>query len=515
MQIDDVQPLMNTIKHTWLPSLLVDEHGMILSYSSFFSRALRGRSDHQIIDVLPELNFIKYKKLWKDRFGACKAYTPKMDILFAENQAFPSRLQFLPVSDQWMLVIASLPSAGTAFNVVPTMPTLQHTIIWETNLADNRCLISGGDALQVLGLESGIHQLTRTQLRHIINKQFTKPSQESLFKKWKAAGAEGKSFELELKLKEPQKDIRIKLHGRAARSKLSIFCLYGHLEISSNTAALSQAAVVPEEKLAPSPDFILAEAPKSVSPFDFLKSVDTDYQKVIQQVEMVAGTDSTVLITGETGTGKELLARAVYQRSSRTGKPFLKVNCGALPEDLIESQLFGHEKGAFTGAHKANAGFFSRADKGTIFLDEIGELSLKAQAKLLRVLQEGTFTTVGGSQMKKIDVRVIAATNRDLQQEVKANRFRADLYFRVCVFPIHNLPLRSRRDDLKVLLPHFVQKFSQLYNKPRITKVSGATMSQLMEHAFPGNIRELENLVERAVILCKGETLSIPVCSTD
>ncbi|MFK8007569.1 MAG: sigma 54-interacting transcriptional regulator [Saprospiraceae bacterium] len=240
---------------------------------------------------------------------------------------------------------------------------------------------------------------------------------------------------------------------------------------------------------------------------------DPNYKRVLRQVEQVADTDATVLILGETGTGKELLARAIYQLSERADLPMVKVNCGALPENLIESELFGHERGAFTGAHQQKIGKFERADKGTIFLDEIGELPLDLQAKLLRVLQEGEIERVGGTKLLKIDVRIIAATNRNLIDEVGKGTFREDLYYRLNVFPINNIPLRERREDIPVLIKHFAQKYSKKINK-EILEISPRSLKKLMAYDFLGNVRELENLVERAVILSRGKVLNFDLSLT-
>jgi len=234
---------------------------------------------------------------------------------------------------------------------------------------------------------------------------------------------------------------------------------------------------------------------------------DPNYKKVLQQVDQVSETDATVLILGETGTGKELLANAVHTLSERSNLPMVKINCGALPENLIESELFGHEKGSFTGAHKQKIGKFERADKGTIFLDEIGELSLDLQSKLLRVLQEGEIERVGGTELIKLDVRVIAATNRNLEKRVNEGKFREDLYYRLNVFPIYNLALRERPEDIPVLAQHFVKKHSKKLGK-KITKISTSSLNKLTNYSFLGNVRELENIVERAVILCNSNVLS-------
>jgi formate hydrogenlyase transcriptional activator len=229
---------------------------------------------------------------------------------------------------------------------------------------------------------------------------------------------------------------------------------------------------------------------------------------VLESVRRVAATDSTVLVTGETGTGKELLARAVHSSSSRRDKPLIKVNCAALPAGLVESELFGHERGAFSGAIARRIGRFELAHGGTIFLDEIGELPLDVQVKLLRVLQEREFDRVGGQATIKADVRVIAATNRDLQTGVAGGTFRQDLFYRLNVFPVHMPPLRDRREDIPLLVQFLLSRFRARLGK-RIDRVGDDTMHRLVHYSWPGNVRELENVLERASILCTGTTLDI------
>ena len=229
-------------------------------------------------------------------------------------------------------------------------------------------------------------------------------------------------------------------------------------------------------------------------------------RRVLEQIAQVAPTDSTVLIQGETGTGKELVARAIHERSQRRERPLVKVNCAALPRDLVESELFGHEKGAFTGATQQRRGRFELADGGTLFLDEVGELPLEAQAKLLRVLQEREFDRVGGTRSLRIDVRMIAATNRDLQARVGAGGFRADLYYRLNVFPIVVPPLRERRVDIPGLVRHFAAKAARKLGRTP-DGISPAFVERASAYDWPGNIRELENLVERASIMSNGEVL--------
>jgi transcriptional regulator with GAF, ATPase, and Fis domain len=233
-------------------------------------------------------------------------------------------------------------------------------------------------------------------------------------------------------------------------------------------------------------------------------------ETVLEQVERVAPTDSTVLIHGETGTGKELIARAIHNISSRCGRSFVRLNCAAIPLDLLESELFGHEKGAFTGAIAQRIGRFELADKGTLLLDEVGDIPLALQPKLLRVLQEQEFERLGGTQTYKADVRLVAATNRDLAEMVKKGEFRSDLYYRLNVFPISLPPLRARRDDIPALVTHFVEMFGRRMGK-QIEHIPPETMFALNSYAWPGNIRELQNLIERAVILSNSGVLPNPL----
>ena len=231
---------------------------------------------------------------------------------------------------------------------------------------------------------------------------------------------------------------------------------------------------------------------------------------VIQQMDRVAPTDSAVLICGETGTGKELVARAIHNLSSRRQAPFVKLNCAAIPAALLESELFGHERGAFTGAVAQQLGRFQLADRGTLFLDEIGEMPLELQPKLLRVLQEREFERLGSARTIRINVRVLAATNQNLLQMVQAKLFRADLYYRLNVFPIEVPPLRARSEDIPALIEHFVARFSRELNN-RIQSIPPEVMEVLRLHDWPGNIRELENFIQRAVIMSSGPTLRPPL----
>jgi two-component system nitrogen regulation response regulator NtrX len=231
--------------------------------------------------------------------------------------------------------------------------------------------------------------------------------------------------------------------------------------------------------------------------------------KIRQMIERVAPSDARVLITGDNGTGKELVARAIHQQSTRSQKPFVEINCAAIPEELIESELFGHEKGAFTGVTSARRGKFDQANGGTLFLDEIGDMSLKTQAKILRILQEHKFDRVGGNKTIEVDVRVIAATNKDLQEEMSSGKFREDLFFRLNVLPFHVPPLRERKDDIPRLCKHFLHHFCGKESR-EIKTISESALNSLMEYNWPGNVRELKNLIERLVIMTPTNEINVP-----
>ena len=254
----------------------------------------------------------------------------------------------------------------------------------------------------------------------------------------------------------------------------------------------------------------IADEPTSEAAFEQIVGRSATLRRVLRQVEVVAPTDSGVLIQGETGPGKELIARAVHNRSDRRDRPFIKVNCAAIPSGLLESELFGHEKGAFTGAIARKPGRFELADKGTLFLDEVGDIPLDLQAKLLRVLQEREFERLGSTRTQQVDVRVVAATHRDLKQMVAEGTFRSDLYYRLHVFPLTIPALRDRPEDIPLIVRHFVGKYSQRMNRS-IETISPHTMEVLKDYSWPGNVRELQNFIERAVILSPGTSLHAPL----
>ncbi len=312
---------------------------------------------------------------------------------------------------------------------------------------------------------------------------------------------------------------RITTHLTLRRLQTQLQEANDHLEqrVAERTAELSQANASLKEVLEEveklknrlqAENLYLQEELKLNHNFEEIIGSSGTLKKTLRMVERVATTDATVLILGETGTGKELIARAIHNLSTRSARPLVKINCASLPTELIESELFGHEKGAFTGAIARRAGRFELADGGTVFLDEIGDLPLKLQAKLLRVLQEGEFERLGSSRTLKVDVRVIAATNRDLSQAINEGTFREDLYYRLNVFPVTLPSLRERPDDVPLLVRHFVKKYSKRMGRP-IDTIPQPVMETLERYAWPGNVRELENIIERAVILADEATLQL------
>jgi formate hydrogenlyase transcriptional activator len=260
----------------------------------------------------------------------------------------------------------------------------------------------------------------------------------------------------------------------------------------------------------PQEELYLEDEIRSELNFDRIVGTSAALRRALQQMETVAPTESTVLVYGETGTGKDLIARAIHDRSPRRGKAFVKLNCAAIPTGLLESELFGHEKGAFTSAIAQRIGRFELANGGTIFLDEIGEIPLELQPKLLRVLQEREFERLGSVRTLRTDARLIAATNRDLATMVEEGKFRADLFYRLNVFPLQVPPLKERPEDIPLLVRHFAQEFSRRMNKP-IETIPSETLQGLTRYHWPGNIRELQNVIERAVILSFGPVLNVPL----
>jgi formate hydrogenlyase transcriptional activator len=284
----------------------------------------------------------------------------------------------------------------------------------------------------------------------------------------------------------------------AGQIAIAIENAYAYSEISALKDKLAQEKLYLEEEI------------RSELNFEQIIGTSAPLQRVLELVETVAQSDSTVLLLGETGTGKELIARAIHEHSRRNGRTFVKLNCAAIPTGLLESELFGHEKGAFTGAINQKLGRLELADQGTLFLDEVGDIPLDVQPKLLRALQEREFERLGSTHTKKVNVRLVAATNRNLEEMIANREFRSDLFYRLNVFPIQIPPLRERREDIPLLVRYFVQKFARQMQKP-IETIPAAAMKWLVNGEWPGNIRELENFIERAVILTRGRALEVPL----
>ena len=363
---------------------------------------------------------------------------------------------------------------------------------------DTKFIRANRAALKILGVRAD--EVNKTYGRTLVPD--TPEAQERLKKAFEfiGKGTDTKGVILELRRKDNCKPIWIQWWSNPDRSGKFTRTMF--IDITEKVLMEQEQA-----KLQAQNQYLQDEIKLSHN-FDEIISKSKVFQKVLRKVEQVASTDATVLILGESGTGKELLCRAIHSISKRSARPLVKINCAALPANLIESELFGHEKGAFTGATERKIGRFELADGGTIFLDELGELPVDLQSKLLRVLQEGEFERLGNPLTHKVNVRVIAATNRDLEKEIEKNNFREDLYYRLNVFPILSIPLRERMEDIPLLVKHFCKKYEAKIGK-KITNIPKKVIDQLMNYDYPGNIRELENIVERALIISSGNTLEL------
>jgi formate hydrogenlyase transcriptional activator len=328
-----------------------------------------------------------------------------------------------------------------------------------------------------------------------ISKDFRKPL------KWAPAFQRGEILDFCLQAK------KVSLAGTLWRTEMNFTDVAA---IENGDADLPFTTVVPSND-SMNADVYAEDQINPIAGFAGIVGQSSALREVLQQVEMVAGTDSTVLLLGETGTGKELIARAIHERSGRKSRALVKVNCAAIPGGLLESELFGHERGAFTGAITQKIGRFELADQGSLFLDEIGDISLELQPKLLRVLQEHEFDRLGSTVTRTVNVRVIAATHRNLDEMIHEKQFRSDLYYRLNVFPIYIPSLRERPEDIPLLARHFVREFARRMNKT-VEAISTKTMDFLALYPWPGNIRELQNVIERSLVIHQKGTLSIKKC---
>ncbi len=363
---------------------------------------------------------------------------------------------------------------------------------------DSRLVSANSCALRILGLEP--EEVTGTFIKSLIPN--TPDAQRRLDEALSSVGhgTETSGRVLELRRRDDDRPVWVQWWSKPepdANFRRTMF-----IDITERVLAEQERNRLEQQNA------YLVEELKSVHNFEEIIGRGAALTKVLDDVRLVAPTDASVLITGETGSGKELIARAIHSLSSRRNKPLIKVNCAALPTGLVESELFGHEKGAFTGAIQKRIGRFELAEGGTIFLDEIGELPLDVQAKLLRVLQEREFERIGGNRTIQVDVRVIAATNRDLRKAIRHKLFREDLYYRLSVFPVKLPPLRERTEDIPLLVEFLVQKFALRAGK-RLEGISAESIELLQSYSWPGNVRELENVLERAVILCREPVLEI------
>jgi PAS domain S-box-containing protein len=339
---------------------------------------------------------------------------------------------------------------------------------------------------------------------------------EGILDKWRASLTSGEPFLHEARVRRADGEYRWMLHHKVPQRDAHgrIVKWYGSsIDIEERKRAelelqkaFDQIKILKDQLY--KENLVLKEEIDRSSMFEEIVGASPALRKVLSRVAKVAPTDSTVLLTGETGTGKELIARAVHKRSRRSARAFVSVNCAAIPAALIASDLFGHEKGAFTGALQRRLGRFELAEGGTIFLDEVGDLPAETQIALLRVLQEREFERVGGNQLIHADVRVIAATNRDLQAAIAAGTFRSDLFYRLNIFPIDIPPLRQRKEDIPMLVEYFIDRYARKAGK-KIRTIEKSTLDLLQSYSWPGNIRELQNVIERSIIVCEAETFSV------
>lgn len=374
--------------------------------------------------------------------------------------------------------------------------------IWKYDIIANRVTWSE-EVYQIYEMTSGIDQPRLEDIFFYANPQ-EKEKVESIIQD---AIKTGNSYSMDCTIVTKNKTIKyLRASGQPYyNSKKQLSHLVGTVyDISEMKRLLLQVEELKNQL--EKENYYLRQEIKLEHNFEEIITTSARFKKVLQRVEQVADANATVLILGESGTGKELLARAIHNLSKRKERPLIKVNCAALPAQLIESELFGHEKGAFTGAIAKKIGKFELAHQGTIFLDEIGELPLDLQAKLLRVLQDGEFERLGGNITIRADIRVIAATNRNLDESIRNGTFREDLFYRLNVFPIYSIPLRERKEDIPPLIEHFVKKYAAELQKD-IEKIPQKVMQALQTYNWPGNIRELSNIIERAIIVSSGNSL--------
>ena len=379
--------------------------------------------------------------------------------------------------------------------------TLSHTGSFGWNASAGE-LFWSEESFRIFGYEQAIKPTVQLALERV------HPEDVRLVQEALDGASDGKDLDLEHRLVMPDGSIkRVHVLGRVLKLEAGKSSLVGAvMDITTMKNAFEEIQTLRDQLY--KENLALREEIDITRMFEEIVGSSPALQAVLSQVAKVAPSDSTVLITGETGTGKELIARAIHKRSQRSSRAFVSVNCAAIPRDLIASELFGHEKGAFTGATQRRLGRFESAEGGTLFLDEVGELPAETQISLLRVLQEREFQRVGGNESFQTDVRVVAATNRDLEAAIVEGGFRDDLFYRLNVFPIAVPPLRQRKEDIPLLVEYFIDRYASKAGKS-ITSINKRSLELLQSYAWPGNIRELQNVIERSVIICDSENLSV------
>lgn len=507
------------------PVLHIDSNGQVIGNNTSALVLIEGPKEaagvlpKSIFEIIPTISFLQ----WRDAFNKVKQdqfYQTKGEILDRDGNLTSADFIIVPTAVDTCLMLIKNEATLKGFQSQVKQPkkniellelisfTLDHSqnlIFWVK--ADASIHYYNEAVLKVLGYSE----------KDLKDKKFTdlNPSltTESFENYWQEIKNKGDLITEHLFYKKDGSSFDVEANIFYVPDQKDSYCCMFMRNISARKNKERELAVAFQQisqlknRLQEEKSYFKAEAAGNYS-FNNIISRSDAYKPVLQKIAQVAESDSTVLITGETGTGKELLARAIHGLSLREKENLVKVNCAALPAQLIESELFGHIKGAFTGAIANKQGKFKIADKGSLFLDEIGELPLELQSKLLRVLQEGEIERVGDPYPIKVNVRIIAATNRNLKDMVAKKQFREDLYYRLNVFPIHNIPLRERRADIPLLAQHFLKKYSRKNGK-KITQITQSAIKALAKYDFPGNIRELENLIERAVIISNGQTLQL------
>ncbi len=517
----DIQQLsFFTIKQSNQAVLWLDSQGNILHFNEATCR-LSGYTPNEltgkkVYDFHPEENKQTWQKLWnklkQEKHHTFVKWQPVKNDTWLRIKVVQNLLEI----DNELFIVSLIDDETTQYRIRQKMQEGERKL---TTLMSNlpgmayRCINDANWTMEFVS--EGCEKLTGYTSEELtfnkeisFNRIIVADDREKIRKDVEDKIGQEKHFEVKYRIQKSTGEIRwvwergITIPGNGDKPKI----IEGFITDITDIKNAEQALIEKEQALRKLKDQLheetiyLREEIKLTSNFEEIISTSESFKQVLYDVEKVAPTDSTVLILGETGVGKELIARALHNNSNRSKRSLVTVNCAALPTEMIESELFGHERGSFTGAYESKTGRFEYAHEGTIFLDEVGELPLNLQTKLLRVLQEGEFQRLGSSKTTKVNVRVIAATNRNLKNAVENGEFRDDLYYRLNVFPIHVPPLRERKEDIPLLVNHFIKKYGKKTGKV-INQITQKAMNRLLQYEWPGNIRELENIIERAVIL--------------